>query len=62
MTAKTTVFPPAGQTDLDCLPLGIAYAPYQKWRDIYDPAVALKRGTLFFELDLPFAGKGVLPS
>ncbi|MBC8535442.1 spore coat associated protein CotJA [Clostridiales bacterium BX7] len=44
------------------MPLGIAYAPYQKWRDIYDPAVALKRGTLFFELDLPFAGKGVLPS
>ncbi len=39
-------------------PLAMAYVPMQKFRDLYDAAEALKRGTLFKELDLPYVGKG----
>lgn len=42
---------------VDELPLASAYVPIQKWRDIYDADVGLSRGTIFFELDLPFLGK-----
>lgn len=42
---------------LDDLPLAMAYVPKQKWEDLYAPAVALDRGTLFAKLDLPFIGK-----
>lgn len=41
----------------DCLPLAMAYVPMQKWQKIYDPDVALSRGTLFEQLDLPFLGE-----
>ena len=34
-------------------PLAMVYAPYQTWRQLYTPEVALERGTLFQELDLP---------
>ncbi len=37
-------------------PLAMAYAPYQYFREIYEPEKALSRGTLFAELDLPFEG------
>ena len=37
-------------------PLAMVYSPYQEWRDAYTPEVALNRGTLFAELDLPFEG------
>lgn len=37
-------------------PLAMVYSPYQEWRDAYTPEVALTRGTLFAELDLPFEG------
>ena len=39
---------------VDSLPLAMAYVPMQKWRNLYDCDVALSRGTLFSELDLPF--------
>lgn len=39
------------------LPLAIATVPMQRFRQLYDPATALGRGTLFRELDLPFYGK-----
>lgn len=39
-------------------PLGMAYVPWQLWRDTYEPDVALQRGTIFPELDLPFWGGG----
>jgi hypothetical protein len=39
-------------------PLAMVYSPYQIWRNAYAPDVALKRGTLFAELDLPFEGAG----
>jgi hypothetical protein len=39
---------------LDNHPLAMVYSPCQAWRDAYAPDVALCRGTLFAELDLPF--------
>ena len=38
---------------LEDYPLASVYSPYQMWREIYTPDVALGRGTLFSELDLP---------
>ena len=38
-------------------PVGMAYVPYQKWKNVYDPAVALERATVFQELDKPFLGE-----
>ena len=35
-------------------PLAMVYSPCQAWRDAYAPDVALSRGTMFAELDLPF--------
>ena len=40
--------------ELQELPLAMAYVPIQSWGDIYPPARALCRGTLFPQLDLPF--------
>ena len=49
-----------GNTPLDRLPLAMGYVPMQKWQQLYAPEEALKRGTLFKELDLPFLGKEAL--
>lgn len=39
-------------------PIGMAYVPFQQWNDkIYEPTVALSRGTIFQDLDLPFIGE-----
>lgn len=43
---------------LEEYPLAMVYSPYQFWRGMYTPDVALQRGTLFGELDLPFEGSG----
>ena len=48
--------------NIDNLPLAIAYVPPQKWQTTYDPNVALERGTIFPELDIPFLGKEGIPS
>lgn len=37
--------------------LAMAYVPYQNWQKLYSPDVAIKRGTLFSELDKPFIGE-----
>ncbi len=37
-------------------PLAMVYASCQVFHSLYDPDEALKRGTLFTELDLPFGG------
>ena len=37
-------------------PLAMVYSPLHEFRDIYTPDVALDRGTMFAELDLPFEG------
>lgn len=39
-------------------PVGMAYVPFQQWRETFDADTALSRGTLFPELDLPFLGGG----
>lgn len=45
--------------DLKDMPIAMAYVPWQQWQMIYEPKEALKRGTIFQELDLPFeASKG----
>ncbi len=41
--------------------LAMAYVPMQRWQEIYEPDVALERGTIFAQLDLPFLGKEGLP-
>ena len=40
-------------------PLGMVYAPLQQFRNLYDRETALRQGTLFRELDLPFHGESV---
>lgn len=35
-------------------PLAMAYVPWQCWGNTYEPAVALQRGTIFPDLDLPW--------
>ena len=45
-----------GGWGLEDHPLAMVYSPCQAWRDAYPPEVALSRGTLFSELDLPFDG------
>lgn len=37
--------------------VGMAYVPYQVWQNVYDPQVAIERGTIFEELDKPFIGE-----
>lgn len=39
-------------------PLAMAYVPYQNWGEVYDDDTAIKRGTLFPDLDLPFGNGG----
>ncbi|MEQ2534089.1 spore coat associated protein CotJA [Lachnospira hominis (ex Hitch et al. 2024)] len=36
--------------------VGMAYVPWQRWGDIYEPCKALARGTIFAALDKPFKG------
>ena len=35
-------------------PLAMAYVPRQHWNTVYDPCQALRNGTIFPELNLPF--------
>jgi hypothetical protein len=34
----------------------MAYVPWQRWGDLYEPCKAFARGTLFAVLDKPFKG------
>ena len=45
---------------LGSLPLAMTYTPMQQWKQTYSDSVALSRGTLFPELDLPFDGRTIL--
>ncbi len=36
--------------------LAMSYVPVQKWQDLYEPEEALRNGTIFRELRLPFEG------
>lgn len=39
------------------MPLAMGYVPWQKFECTYEPAQALKAGTIFPELDKPFYGR-----
>jgi hypothetical protein len=43
-------------TAVNSCPLAMAYVPWQCWEQPYEPNVALKRGTIFPCLDLPWEG------
>lgn len=36
--------------------VGMAYVPWQRWGDLYEPGKALQCGTLFAVLNMPFIG------
>ena len=40
--------------------LAMAYVPFQQANELYEPEKGLSRGTLFPELDKPFAGRDAL--
>ena len=44
---------------LENYPLASVYAPLQEFHELYDRDAALKHGTVFAELDLPFMGETV---
>lgn len=47
----------------DCIPacsLAMVYAPVQEWQTTYPVAEALRKGTLFPDLDKPFCGRTLL--
>lgn len=39
----------------------MAYVPFQQDTTMFEPSVALERGTLYETLDKPFLGKRVMP-
>ena len=39
--------------------LAMSYVPWQAWETLYNDTVALKRGTAFPSLDLPFTVREV---
>ena len=41
----------------DAYPIGMAYVPWQNFKDIYDIDRGLSAGTIFAELDKPFMGR-----
>ena len=48
-----------GTWGLDSYPLASVYAPLQSFGNLYDLDMALKQGTVFTELDLPFMGRRI---
>ena len=46
-----------GRDMLYGIPLAMGYVPWQKFECTYEPAQALKAGTIFPELDKPFYGR-----
>lgn len=41
------------------MPLAVPFVQWQRWESVFDPDTALRHGTIFPELDLPFCGSGV---
>lgn len=56
MTGKNC---PANKWGIKDYPLASLYAPVQCFKNLYEPEMALKNGTLFEELNLPFMGDSV---
>lgn len=42
---------------LSSFPVGMAYVPWQNWKEIYEIDKALEAGTIFRELEKPFLGR-----
>ena len=63
MTESTAATTPQDQSCFayPAFALAMAYVPNQEWGSLYDPDVALARGTLFQNLDLPWIGEEALP-
>lgn len=40
--------------ELHHMPVAMAYVPWQRFNDTYDPCKSLQAGTIFPELDMPF--------
>lgn len=58
---RNAVYAPSANNGIGSMsgfPIAMSYVPWQKWERTYEPAVALKRGTIFPSLDLPFLGGG----
>ena len=45
--------PNLGGGGVDQFPIAMAYVPWQRWKHTYEADIALCRGTIFPELDLP---------
>ncbi len=48
---------PAPLPCLEACSLAMVYSPIQEWRNLYPINEALRKGTLFAELDKPFRGR-----
>ena len=42
-------------------PLAMAYVKWKTFKDVYAPELALSRGTVFPELDMPWIGEEAIP-
>ena len=47
------------EPSLEGASLAMVYSPIQRFEELYEPAEALCRGTLFRCLDMPFTGRRV---
>lgn len=47
---------------VDRLPLAMAYVPWQKWQNLYEPCKGIQVGTIFGDLDYPFCERSCLNS
>ena len=57
MKTPFSCFPEKAMKNVDSLPLAMAYVPWQSWGNIYKAEDALKEGTIFENLNLPFTGR-----
>lgn len=48
------------KNNMSHFPIGMSYVPWQNWNKIYRSDIAIDRGTIFQELDLPFLGQEVI--
>lgn len=43
--------------ECDDYPIGMAYVPWQEFKDLHDTERGMHAGTIFMELDKPFTGR-----
>ena len=48
------------KNNMSHFPIGRSYVPCQRLNKIYRSDIAIERGTIFQELDLPFLGQEVI--